>query len=209
VLAKTSGADYATGWTTPSAGGGGGASSVPAVTAPSGYWGATPVGGSTSMSGVTADTMYAHPMRVARNVSVTAMAYQCTTGGTSGSAVHLGIYADNGSGLPGALIAECATTGLGQNVGMQVLSFASSVPLTAGTTYWLAYVNNTGATSTQAVVSCSNPNQDANFAHYGNAGAPGTAQNAVLASGTTGALPATFTPTGYAALHPFLYYKVA
>ncbi len=102
---------------------------------------------------VVAATLYAMPLIITKTTTIDSVQINVTTLG-SGSAVNVGIYADNGNMYPGALIQDfgnqaTATTG--------IKTFTTGVPLTLlPGLYWLAF--NCSATAPQvsgwAVAQC-------------------------------------------------------
>src|SRR4051812_39435289 len=80
-----------------------------------GYYFAAP-GGSTTGSRPNG-ALYAHPLFIGRTMTVARIGVDVTTAGSAGALCRLGIYADNGWGLPGTLlldagVVDCTTTGV-------------------------------------------------------------------------------------------------
>ncbi len=93
--------------------------------------------GTTPVSFLTvASTMYAFPFYVPNTVLIKTLNVNVLTGQTGGAA-HLGIYADNGAGYPGALVYDTgAITGLtGTAVGTNTPSTSATASLVAGTAF--------------------------------------------------------------------------
>jgi hypothetical protein len=126
------------------------------------------------------------PFLAARPAFWSAMAIEVTGAAGAGGLCRLGIYADNGAGYPGILVASpgaVPTTA----AGVQSVSFSSPLMLTTGM-YWLAFQIETAAATLRSVT-----NSIAGFA--GLASAPGAAVFDGLygTSGwTPGALPTVF-----------------
>lgn len=146
--------------------------------------------------------IYAHAFVPSRNLTINELAIEVTAFAT-GSA-HAGIYADDGTGYPGALVIG-TTTGFNIGTPNQVrLEAISSTTLTAGTLYWLAVVANAAAT-VRAI-----PVAQCHMISYGGSGAP--VNNLWRATQTFGALPGTFPTAGKTALSnsvPMVRMKIA
>ena len=83
--------------------------------------------------------LYAVPFFMADGHTILKMAVHCTTA-KAGSAARLGIYADNGSAYPGALVLDAGTvatiaTGLKESTGLTSVLASNSL-------YWLVVVSN-------------------------------------------------------------------
>lgn len=100
-------------------------------------------GGSASV-GATLDSLIAGSMIFSRNLSVDQFTLEVTAAGTVGAVVRVGLYADNGAGKPGALIADNGTVDA---------TVAAEKPLAvawdfvADTVYWIAVVSQIAACS--------------------------------------------------------------
>lgn len=91
---------------------------------------------------VAVGTLIAIPFPVSRRKDFDRIAFRVTTGGGAGSVARAGIYADDGSVYPGALVAdggEHVTTSTG------VKSSTIAVTLDGGALYWLVYLCGTAA----------------------------------------------------------------
>jgi hypothetical protein len=78
-------------------------------------------------------TMRLSPWLVRRPISLARLGAEITTAGEAGSALRLVIYADNGSGFPGALVVDAGTIN-GASVGVQEVTV--NVTLQPGL-YWV------------------------------------------------------------------------
>lgn len=92
-------------------------------------------------------TLYAYPFNVSGPATVKTLAIDTTTGQTGGAA-FIGIYADNGAGYPGALVATSNnTSALIATSGAAVQTYTPATALSlAGGTYWLASIFTASAT---------------------------------------------------------------
>lgn len=202
VLAKQSAADYDTGWSTPSSGGG-----LPLQLAiqDGRYYSAL----TTSVTGTFllddyAGQLTAAPFQVNEEKTWTEISIEVTTGG-AGDVCHVGIYADS-NGLPGALIVDsgeidCSSTG--------TKAVTISVTLAVGN-YWLAILPDTSAATAKIVgtgvgnLAC----QHIGAIMMGVTNMTGSMSSPVAVSKfpqTYGALPDPFgTPTGREREAPFI-----
>jgi len=151
--------------------------------------GVTPV----SLLTITA-TLYAYPILIPNTVTVKSLNLSVITGQTGGAA-HIGLYADNGNGYPGALIQDSGalaatatavvtkgslTTAIpaGLYWGASIFTASSTMPSVAGST--VAYTNELthqlGSDTAAHLLATS-----------------AETSNGLSVAGTYGALPATFT----------------
>jgi len=92
-----------------------------------------------------ASTLYAYPIFIPNSVTLAALQADVITGQTGGK-VELGIYADNGAGYPGALVAGTDTGDLDGTTNTTIVGPTNlAVPLSPGW-YWAAI--QAAATST-------------------------------------------------------------
>lgn len=105
------------------------------------------------------------------------------------SVVRLGVYADNGKGVPGDLILDAGTVDAGSVNGAKEITISQW--LQPGL-YWLAAANQVAASTVRIVSGALNPVAGASLATATGATAP----NGYYQSGVTGAFPATFALTG-------------
>lgn len=85
--------------------------------------------------------LYAYPYVIAGPATIKTIAIDTTTGQTGGAA-FVGIYADNGAGYPGALVASSNnTSALIATSGAAVQTYTPTTPLAlSGGIYWLASI---------------------------------------------------------------------
>jgi hypothetical protein len=88
-----------------------------------------------------------YPFLVASTHTFQAIGVLSSGGGAAGSVIRFGIYADNGSGYPGARIIDCGTAA---STGTGVISVTTSIALTPGLV-WLTCVAQ-GQAGTQPTV---------------------------------------------------------
>jgi hypothetical protein len=62
-----------------------------------------------SASALTINQLMATPLLIGRSLSLDRIAVNVGSGGTAGSVVRLGIYSDDGNGLPGSLLVDAGT----------------------------------------------------------------------------------------------------
>jgi hypothetical protein len=91
------------------------------------------------------------PFVMPRSVTVTRIGSEVTAAGEAGSSLRLGIYADNGNAQPGTLVVDAGAIASGTAAGVQELTLATPVTLTAGVPYWLGGVVQ-GAPTTQPTI---------------------------------------------------------
>lgn len=156
----------------------------------SGYYYLAGYGPSSTTGAATVNTLTAFPFVVPNACSITKIGSEVTGAGGSGSVVRIGLYADDGTGYPGALVVDAGTID-GTSATVQDITLGSSVELTAGV-YWSATVAQVGTAPTLRVwnipslmsipmrLGTSTPGAGALGIGYG--------QGSV-----TGALPATFS----------------
>lgn len=89
-------------------------------------------------------TLYAYPYYIPAPTLIKTIALDTTTGQTGGAA-HIGIYADNGSGYPGALVAGTDTAAVIATSGAAIQTNTINVTLQAGW-YWLASIYTASGT---------------------------------------------------------------
>lgn len=152
--------------------------------------GATPV----AVLTVTA-TLYAYPIYIPNTVVVSTLNISCTTGQTGG-ACHMGIYADNAAGYPGALVYDSgAVSGLTSTAVVTKTSVATT--LKPGW-YWIATIFTASGTFpsvagiTAGYGSATNAQLGSDTAAHALA-VSGQAATGISVAGTYGALPSTFT----------------
>lgn len=140
-------------------------------------------------------TLYAYPIYVPNTITVASLNIGVTTGQTGG-ACHLGIYADNGAGYPGALVYDSGVvSGLTSTVVVTKSGVATT--LQAGW-YWLASIFTASSTFPDVTASTAIYGSSLN-AQIGSTTAAlaltvsADAVSGISVAGTYGALPTTFT----------------
>jgi hypothetical protein len=88
-------------------------------------------------------------------MSITRIGAEITSVGSAGCTVRLGIYADNGSGVPSALISDAGTIA-GDSATVQEIALGSTLVLAAGV-YWLGTVIQGSPASQPTVRICATP----------------------------------------------------
>jgi hypothetical protein len=97
----------------------------------------TTFGAHSTIVGTTANGVaYATPLLLGAPGTVTRIACEVTSAGSAGALVRLGIYADDGTGAPGALLADGGTID-GTSATFQEVTLGTPLALSAGR-YWLA-----------------------------------------------------------------------
>lgn len=144
------------------------------------------------------------PVVIPKAVTVTRIVGEVTIAGDAGSKVRYGIYADDGNGLPGALVLDAGTI-LGDSVAVQEITVSQALP--AGV-YWVGGVAQI-VTTTQPTIKIINQGSQM-FTPLGTSTpTAGSVAAAVTMSGVTGALPANYSFTSFAGNAPRLGIKVA
>lgn len=148
-----------------------------------------------TVNGNGADNLTAVPFWVGESWTFDRIACAVTTA-AAGSTVRLGIYADNGQGLPGALVLDAGTVS-GEAVAAVEATISQSL---APGWYWLAAVNQGGNPALRGCSSFATMPVGSATAAESTQSQPVTGH---LMGGVTGALPATFTRSA-SALAPAL-----
>lgn len=155
-----------------------------------------PIGATQAAVLTVAATLYAYPINFVGNVPIKTISNYVTTGQTGGAS-HIGIYADNGSGYPGALVNGSDSGALVATASTTAETATYATPLTlAPGLYWLAsiftatstYPSVNGITETAAT--------DTNYLGFdtlAHAYATSAAWvTGISVAGTYGSLPLTF-----------------
>lgn len=143
-------------------------------------------------------TLYAYPIYIPNVVTVATLSIGVTTGQTGGAA-HVGIYADNGAGYPGALVYDSgAIAGLTSTVVVTKSSVATT--LNPGW-YWIASIYTASSTFPSVTGITANYGSSTNALLGSDTAAhllatSGQAVTGITVAGTYGALPTTFTAGG-------------
>jgi len=109
------------------------------ITGGSGKWFTVPSGASTAAP--VDSTVHATPFLVSKATTFAAIAVNTTIAGAAGSLYRLGIYADNGSGYPGAKVLDAGTVATDTAAGFKQIAISQA--LDPGL-YWLAAVAQGG-----------------------------------------------------------------
>lgn len=145
------------------------------------------------------------PIDVDRAITVDQIVCDVTSAGSAGSVVRMGIYADDGSNQPGALVIDGGTVD-GTTMAVKLLTIAATA-LAPGR-YWLVAVNQGAPTTTASL----------RFAERMVAGSYHVTQSAILTgaawvsvsmTGVTGALPGAFVPASRDQNPPVLAMRIA
>lgn len=147
----------------------------------------------------TQSRLYLMPLWLPRPLTTTKIGAEVTTGAGS-TTCRLGVYrADVATGVPTTLLAEAGSTIDGNSATVQEVDFAQT--LTTGL-WWLAIVPQGG---TPTLRSTSAPA----YAIYSTVAGGTAAISALIQSGVTSALPATFGATSAVGTHPLVWIKEA
>lgn len=147
------------------------------------------------------------PFIVKGTLTIARLGSEVTVVGDAASTVRLCIYADSGGATPGPLVLDAGSIS-GNSATVQEIVLASPVVLSAGV-YWVGGVLQ-NVTTTQPTVRIIPLQGPATVIAAGTSmPAAGVTANSLFMSGVSGALPATFTPTGTTAGAPRVFFKVA
>lgn len=172
-------------WQTPAAGGGGGL--VP--TSKTGFWLTPFPHTSTGSSSLTQSRLDCVPLLIQKTVTLNSLGLRVTVSAAA-TTIRLGLYADDGTGYPGALMVDAGTvdaTGNGDK------TIAISQVLTPGL-YWLGSAAQGGSPQTVAITNLAVLGMPFGSVAAGSA-FDGNPAVAFSQPGVTGALPSTFTAT--------------
>lgn len=145
-----------------------------------------PNGGATSTLLSTAGTMLASPKFIPAAVTLDRLGAEVSTIGDVGSKVRLGIYADDGTMRPGALVLDAGTIN-GDSATAQTITISQT--LNRGW-YWFAMVSQVVTTTSPTWRTLSIPSEP--IAIDVGSSAPTNGCLSYSVAGVTGALPATF-----------------
>lgn len=98
-----------------------------------GQWFHTPITGGLSNQGYPG--LYASPLPIGKAVSLTAFQFKVSTAPSASTIITVGLYADNGSGSPGALIVDGGGVAI-TATGVYTVTLPNALALTAGL-YWV------------------------------------------------------------------------
>lgn len=97
------------------------------------------VGGPSSTDTIGANLLVAVPYPIVRPMTADRIAVEVSTGGAAGALLRLGIYNDNGAGLPGTLKLDAGTVD-STTTGLKTITISHAL---ARGLYWLAVIGNT------------------------------------------------------------------
>lgn len=167
------------------------ASSLATAAPPSGFY-FYPVGqGISTTNTLTTSTLYLTPWDLPVGVTLTRLGTDVAIIGDTGSKLRLGIYADNGSYYPGALILDAGQL-LGDSATVQELTISQA--LAAGT-YWIGAVSQSVTTTAPTIRVTSSYSPRLPLGSSATLPAAAGTASSYIQTGVTGALPGTFTAT--------------
>lgn len=138
------------------------------------------------------NTCRAVPALIGQATPIVRLGAEITAAGQAGSVLRLGVYADDGTGYPGALIVDAGTIP-GDAVAVAELTVAATLP--AGLVWFAAVVQN--APTTQPTVrTASNPALPIPVPIGPTLPGPSVTAVGYATAGLSGALPATFPAGG-------------
>lgn len=183
-----------TSWVDPIAGAGS-ASATPIPNLPSGWWLATGISYTTNAA-LTINNLYAVPIYIPRAGTLTAVGAEFTVASTEATTpvMRLGVFADDGAGRPGALLADAGTFSVASGTTPGQVSLTTSISVTPGW-YWVSAVVQ-GASSTPPTVRTNSTGVTVGVPSM--ASNTSTAKTAMYVTGVTGSLGASYagwTPT--------------
>lgn len=152
------------------------------------YYAAGSFGSVSTSSAVANDNLRASPFYARADLTIDRIGCEVTAAGSAGCTVRLGIYADNGSGYPGALVIDAGTV---SGAAVASAEITVNTQLKAGLYWFAAVVQGSPASSPTLRVT-----NGASFTPGATSLAAAlTAASGYGASGVSAALPATF-PAG-------------
>lgn len=97
------------------------------------------------------DFLFGMPFHVSRGVNIDKIGIEVTGAGTAGSVIRLGVYADDGTGKPGALLLDAGTV-TGDSNAVKTITLGANLPLPNGK-YYLVMIHNSVANITVRAIS--------------------------------------------------------
>lgn len=177
----------------------------------SGVWYPMSGGGVNNSTGQGNGTLKAFPFEFRQHCVIDALAAAWTTAGQAESTLRLGVYADTGTGLPGALLLDAGAKSTAGDTVIQDWT-GLSLAVRANTRVWFAAVIQ-GAPTTQPNVYQITTSPPTVLALTVDATLPavglGPRVSLVHADTVAGALPATFNPTGNSGSITRILFKLA
>lgn len=187
VLAKTSGADFATAWELRAA---------PWKPVSGRSYGAV---GNTTVA-ATLNLAYFIPLYFPVATSVDGIRVEVTTAGTSTAVVRLGIYSPASGGGPGALVVDAGTVSTLTPTGIKSIAISQTVTGLV----WLAAVTQ----SVTCTLRAASGNQIPYEVSLNTGAAALNARSVPTQSGVSGALPSTAAPDGTTGTTPVIHLAV-
>lgn len=170
----------------------------------SGAYGSVGFGGSTS-SALGNGTLRLSPIYISRPTVLTRIGLQVTVIGDVGSTVRLGIYADDGSFYPNALVLDAGTIA-GDSATVQEITISQSL---GKGVYWIGAAVQ-GVTVTQPTIRTVSSSGMASTVDAAATNVTNAGNSAQIMTGVTGALPASFSSTVTTSnLAPRMIWKLA
>lgn len=177
----------------------------------SGIWYPMSGGGPTNSTAQGNGTLKAFPFEFRQPGVINALAAAWTTPGQAGSTLRLGVYADDGTGLPGALLLDAGTKATTGDTVIQDWT-GLSLAVRANARIWFAAVIQ-GAPTTQPNVYQVTTSPPVVLPLTANATLPavglGPRVSLVHADTVAGELPAAFNPTGNSGSITRVLFKLA
>lgn len=177
----------------------------------SGVWYPMSGGGTTNSTAQGNGTLKAFPFEFRQHGVINALAAAWSTAGQAESTLRLGVYADTGTGLPGALLLDAGAKSTAGDTVIQDWT-GLSLAVRANTRVWFAAVIQ-GAPTTQPNVYQVSTSPPTVLALTADATLPavglGPRVSLTHADTVSGALPATFNPTGNSGSITRILFKLA
>lgn len=167
--------------------------------------------GSTTSATLGVGTLRLTSWYVSKTISLAGLSVDVTAAGEAGSLFRIGVYADTGTALPGALVLDAGTVAVSAIAKVEA---TMSLTLAPGV-YWIGGAVQNVVTTQPTLTICQStgycppvpvaPHAPSSFTLAGINGAA----IGVNATGVTGALPGTFTSSGPTTSVPRLIARVA
>lgn len=180
------------------------AGAATAVALQSGSWYRFPAVATLTAVAQAAGSLRVAPKYIPNAVTLDRLGAEVSVTGDAGSLVRLGIYADDGTGKPGALMLDAGTI-LGDSATVQSITISKA--LTAGW-YWFGAVTQ-NITVTPPTVRSATALIEPVVVAYSAAPAANTPAVGYSTSGVTGALPATFGTPATTTAVPAVFGRIA
>lgn len=152
-----------------------------------------------------------HPWFCPQTLSIARIGAEVTTVGEAGSKVRLGVYADTGAGLPGAILIDAGQIA-GDSATVQEITLGSPLVLTRGW-YWLGGATQSAPTTAPTVRTTNNGNMPPSLGFLVSAGTATPAANQApigySQASVSGALPANIGTITAASTFLRLHFKLS